>query len=57
MKLSETRLALIGLGYVGLPLAPEFAKKYPVVGFISTGKELMNCCRGMIACWRWRMRI
>jgi UDP-N-acetyl-D-galactosamine dehydrogenase len=26
-------LAVIGLGYVGLPLAIEFAKKYPVVGF------------------------
>ena len=24
---------MIGLGYVGLPLAVEFAKKYPVVGF------------------------
>jgi UDP-N-acetyl-D-glucosamine/UDP-N-acetyl-D-galactosamine dehydrogenase len=27
------RIALIGLGYVGLPLAVEFARKYPVVGF------------------------
>lgn len=27
------RIALIGLGYVGLPLAVEFAKKYPVIGF------------------------
>ncbi|WP_207512453.1 nucleotide sugar dehydrogenase [Longitalea luteola] len=26
-------LTVIGLGYVGLPLAVEFAKKYPVVGF------------------------
>ncbi|MBP4060803.1 Vi polysaccharide biosynthesis UDP-N-acetylglucosamine C-6 dehydrogenase TviB [Aeromonas sp. Prich7-2] len=26
-------LAIIGLGYVGLPLAVEFGKKYPVVGF------------------------
>jgi len=26
-------IAVIGLGYVGLPLAVEFAKKYPVVGF------------------------
>ena len=30
---SEFRLAVIGLGYVGLPLAVEFAKKRPVVGF------------------------
>lgn len=26
-------IAIIGLGYVGLPLAVEFAKKYPVTGF------------------------
>jgi len=26
------KIAIIGLGYVGLPLAVEFAKKYPVVG-------------------------
>lgn len=28
-----TRIAVIGLGYVGLPLARLFATKYPVVGF------------------------
>jgi UDP-N-acetyl-D-galactosamine dehydrogenase len=27
------KIAIIGLGYVGLPLAVEFAKKFPVVGF------------------------
>ena len=33
------KIALIGLGYVGLPLAVEFAKKYPVVGFdVKTGR-------------------
>ena len=31
--LSESKIAIIGLGYVGLPLAVEFAKKYPVIGF------------------------
>jgi UDP-N-acetyl-D-glucosamine/UDP-N-acetyl-D-galactosamine dehydrogenase len=29
----EVRLAVIGLGYVGLPLAAEFGKELPVVGF------------------------
>lgn len=29
----HARIAVIGLGYVGLPLAVEFAKQYPVVGF------------------------
>ncbi|MFM7757294.1 MAG: nucleotide sugar dehydrogenase, partial [Crocinitomicaceae bacterium] len=29
----EAKLAVIGLGYVGLPIALEFAKKIKVVGF------------------------
>ncbi|HEY4650772.1 MAG TPA: nucleotide sugar dehydrogenase, partial [Pontibacter sp.] len=29
----NTRIAVIGLGYVGLPLAVEFAKKYKTIGF------------------------
>jgi len=32
-KFSDTKIAVIGLGYVGLPLAIEFSKKFPVVGF------------------------
>jgi UDP-N-acetyl-D-galactosamine dehydrogenase len=28
-----TTIAVVGLGYVGLPLAVEFAKKYPTIGF------------------------
>ena len=31
--MSQISIAIIGLGYVGLPLAVEFAKKYPVIGF------------------------
>lgn len=31
--IQESKIAIIGLGYVGLPLAVEFAKKFPVVGF------------------------
>ncbi|WP_203258698.1 nucleotide sugar dehydrogenase [Hyunsoonleella ulvae] len=30
---TESKIAVIGLGYVGLPLARLFATKYPVVGF------------------------
>ena len=33
MKLRDIKLAVIGLGYVGLPLAVEFGKKRSVVGF------------------------
>ena len=29
----EQKIAVIGLGYVGLPIALEFAKKYKVIGF------------------------
>lgn len=31
--MKDLKIAIIGLGYVGLPLAVEFAKKYPVIGF------------------------
>ena len=31
--LNESKVAVIGLGYVGLPLAVELAKHFPVVGF------------------------
>jgi UDP-N-acetyl-D-glucosamine/UDP-N-acetyl-D-galactosamine dehydrogenase len=33
MPTDDTRIAVIGLGYVGLPLAVEFARRHPVVGF------------------------
>ncbi len=33
MNLKEKQIAIIGLGYVGLPLAVEFGKKYRVLGF------------------------
>jgi UDP-N-acetyl-D-galactosamine dehydrogenase len=33
IELKDVRIAVIGLGYVGLPLAVEFAKRFPVVGF------------------------
>lgn len=39
VKIKETKIAVIGLGYVGLPLAIEFGKTYPTVGFdINTGR-------------------
>jgi UDP-N-acetyl-D-galactosamine dehydrogenase len=33
LNLSEAKIAVIGLGYVGLPLAVEFSKKFPTIGF------------------------
>ncbi len=41
----EYKIAIIGLGYVGLPLAVAFAEKYKVVGFdinLSRIQELKN---------------
>jgi UDP-N-acetyl-D-galactosamine dehydrogenase len=45
MNINNTQIAIIGLGYVGLPLALEFSKKYKVFGFdinINRIKELKN---------------
>jgi UDP-N-acetyl-D-galactosamine dehydrogenase len=33
LNIEHSKIAVIGLGYVGLPLAIEFAKKYQVLGF------------------------
>lgn len=33
MRIQNVKLAVVGLGYVGLPLAVEFGKKRPVIGF------------------------
>lgn len=33
MNVENAKIAIIGLGYVGLPLAIEFGKKYKVLGF------------------------
>jgi UDP-N-acetyl-D-galactosamine dehydrogenase len=45
MKVENSKIAIIGLGYVGLPLAVAFAEKYPVVGLdinIDRIDELQN---------------
>lgn len=36
----KARLAVIGLGYVGLPIALEFARKLPVIGFDINAKRV-----------------
>src|SRR5690606_27886008 len=33
LRIEDVKLAVVGLGYVGLPLAVEFGKKRPVLGF------------------------
>jgi len=39
-KIKDLQLAIIGLGYVGLPLALEFAKKRKVIGFDINEKRI-----------------
>ncbi|MCZ2299243.1 MAG: nucleotide sugar dehydrogenase [Chitinophagales bacterium] len=50
-NIEDAKIAIIGLGYVGLPLAIEFGKKYAVIGFdinqsrieeLSSGKDRTN---------------
>lgn len=40
MQVEDIKVALIGLGYVGLPLAVEFGKKRPVLGFDINQKRI-----------------
>lgn len=46
MKLENTKIAIIGLGYVGLPLAVEFGKKQAVVGFDINEKRISELNEG-----------
>jgi len=43
----NTKIAVIGLGYVGLPLARLFATKFPVVGFDINQKRIDELNRGV----------
>ena len=40
------KIAIIGLGYVGLPLARLFATKYQVIGFDINQKRIKELCSG-----------
>ena len=41
------KIAIIGLGYVGLPLAVQFAKKYDVIGFDVNHKRISQLRKGL----------
>ena len=43
---TNIKIAVIGLGYVGLPLAVEFGKKYPVLGFDINKKRVEELGNG-----------
>lgn len=44
--MNNYKIAVIGLGYVGLPLAIEFAKKYPVLGFDINAERITELSKG-----------
>ena len=44
--MTESKLAVIGLGYVGLPLAVEFAKQYAVVGYDISRQRIQALNKG-----------
>ena len=46
MNIQKVNIAIIGQGYVGMPLAIEFGKKFPTIGFDTNKKrieDLKNC--------------
>src|SRR3989338_7622308 len=49
MKLSEVKICVVGLGYVGLPLAVAFAKTglAPVIGFNNTEEKIKKLLAGI----------
>ena len=36
----DIKIAVIGLGYVGLPLSVEFGKKYPTLGYDTNNSRI-----------------
>lgn len=46
MNLCEVKIAVIGLGYVGLPLAVELSKKYNVLGFDTNSCRIDELSKG-----------
>ena len=43
----KTKLAVIGLGYVGLPIALEFARRISVIGFDINEKRIEMMKKGI----------
>ncbi len=43
---SKSKLALVGLGYVGMPIAVAFAKKIPVIGFDLNREKIQRYIEG-----------
>lgn len=46
-ELSAVHIAVVGLGYVGLPLAVELGKRYPTLGFDTNPRRIDEVAAGM----------
>jgi len=46
MSLVDTKVAVVGLGYVGLPLAAAFGQRYPTIGFDTNGRRIAELLKG-----------
>lgn len=47
MELKNVKIAIIGLGYVGLPLAVAFSEKYQTIGFDINKKRIKDLIEGI----------
>ncbi|HDZ9260123.1 TPA: Vi polysaccharide biosynthesis UDP-N-acetylglucosamine C-6 dehydrogenase TviB, partial [Vibrio cholerae] len=47
MKFENFKIGIIGLGYVGLPLAVEFGKKFKTIGFDINKKRVDELKSGL----------
>ena len=49
--LGSVKLCVVGLGYVGCPLAVEFGKQFPVVGFDIDRRRIAELGAGRDSLW------
>ena len=47
IEINNHKIAIIGLGYVGLPLAVEFSKKYKVIGYDISQERITSLKKGI----------
>ena len=47
LNFKNIKIGIIGLGYVGLPLAVEFGKKFPVVGYDISVERIKSLKKGI----------
>ena len=46
LRLNNTKIAVIGLGYVGLPLARLFSTKFPTIGYDMNQQRVKRLMEG-----------